>query len=168
MFKRVLLFALLMIGGCADQVVDCSNVIEDAASAGRAGQSLDAELPEVCRAEAEQAWQDELVESCQPQTGFDRGYQGQPQLQACTQENHQSAHRLGQLLFELEAEKAELEQQIADHPTEQRDDAAALTAMRNRLIVIERDLPEVETLARLEGFLPPAAVPDGTAADETL
>ncbi|MEM7053237.1 MAG: hypothetical protein AAF446_01685 [Pseudomonadota bacterium] len=162
---------LLMLVGCATPVPDCAGQIESATNQGRLGQALSADVPAACSAEAELAWQTALSEFCSPQTGFDTAYRGQPQATSCRQNAYMNAYSHGRMLFELQTEQAELEQRIAElsripdgnTAKQQRE----LTRLRNRLITIQRDLPEWLTLARLEGFLAPAAVPDQPATTDS-
>ena len=161
----------VLICGCATQTHDCNAALVSAQAAGRAGQMLDTHQEGACSAQLEQAWQSGLNQYCEPQNGFDLAYRGETQPELCNQNAFVNAYRHGQVLFELQTEQADLEQRVAE--LEQQMDSGAsdlqteLTRLRNRLITIQRDLPEWLTLARLEGFLIPQAVPDQPATTDS-
>lgn len=86
------------------------------------------------------------VPDCSPGRGFELGRQGQRAHERCDQAGYQSAWQLGQTLGELEREREALQAR-----------ATTLSASeRMRLRVLQRDIPELETLARIEGLMPPA------------
>jgi hypothetical protein len=92
---------------------------------------------------------------CTPTQGFEHGRIGQEPPPLCQERDYAEAWQLGQTLGELEAERdALLEREHELEPIE-----------RSRLRVLTRDIPELETLARIEGYLP-AAEPDLDPARE--
>jgi hypothetical protein len=84
---------------------------------------------------------------CQPANGFDLGRGGQDLPRACDSERYGEAWRLGQTLGALESELRDLTALASPGP-----------AQRQRIRVLQRDIPELETLARLEGWLPTGAI----------
>lgn len=85
---------------------------------------------------------------CSGQTGFDLGKKGIEPPANCQEASFTGAWNLGHSLAELESERAELRARQADlEPGE-----------RMRLRVLERDIPELETLARIHGFIEPGTV----------
>jgi len=60
------------------------------------------------------------------------------------------------MIAEMRGELDDIEQRLEDDalPDRTRRD------LERRKIVIGRDLPQVEALARMDGYLPPAEVPD--------
>ncbi|OAB60782.1 hypothetical protein AY599_03520 [Leptolyngbya valderiana BDU 20041] len=80
---------------------------------------------------------------CAPISGFELGRDGEGVESSCSGERYGEAWRLGQTLGALEAELRQLQQ------------ASALDAsQQQRLRILQREIPELETLARLEGWLP--------------
>lgn len=149
----------LMLGGCAERP-DCDQQAVLAEAQGQSGQALDPSPHAECEAAVEQAWQSGLDAFCQPQTGFEAGHRGEAAPELCQQERYLNAYRLGALLHEMQAEQAEIERRIEALSTSEEPQQEDLRALRSRLIVIQRDLPDLITLAQLEGWLPVSAVPD--------
>jgi hypothetical protein len=87
---------------------------------------------------------------CSPQRGFELGRSDRPAVDACQDAAYQGAWRLGQTLHELDTERANLMARQEDL------DAGE----RMRLRVIERDIPELEGLARIQRLMPPAEIPE--------
>jgi hypothetical protein len=87
---------------------------------------------------------------CDPEAGFAAGIAGDPAHPACGAEPYLDAHRIGHALEEMRRDR---EQLLAE---EDRLDARD----RARLRALERDIPELETLARMQGLLPPAPPPE--------
>ncbi len=88
------------------------------------------------------------VPDCSPQAGFDLGKKGVEPPAGCQEAAFTGAWNLGQSLAELKSEREVLRTRQADlDPTE-----------RMRLRVLERDIPELETIARIHGFIEPATV----------
>ncbi len=85
---------------------------------------------------------------CRPEAGFELGRGGSPISDACAAPEYGQAWRLGHSLGQLEAERKALQDRA--------DELEALDQARLR--VLERDIPELETLARLRGLLPPATL----------
>jgi hypothetical protein len=88
------------------------------------------------------------VPDCSGQTGFDLGKNSIEPPGECQEAAFTGAWHLGQSLAELESEREELRARQADLDTTE----------RMRLRVLERDIPELETLARIHGFIEPATV----------
>ena len=89
---------------------------------------------------------------CSAATGFKTGLNADPADTACEGDDYHEAYRIGQTLGEMRSERDSLlEREEALNPTE-----------RMRLRVLERDIPEVETLARMQGLMDPAPPPKVT------
>lgn len=85
---------------------------------------------------------------CDPDRGFEAGRNQQAAVPACDQSAYGEAWRLGSTLGELEREQSDLEAR----------GSSLTTAERARLRILTRDIPELETLARIQGLLPPADI----------
>lgn len=85
---------------------------------------------------------------CNPERGFELGHSDQPAVAACDAAAYQGAWRLGQTLHELETERERL--------LARGDEADA--GERMRLRALERDILELEGLARIQRLLPPAEI----------
>ncbi len=91
---------------------------------------------------------------CSAATAFETGLNADPADEACEvdgyHDDYQEAYRIGQTLGEMRSERDSLlKREQALKPTE-----------RMRLRVLERDIPEVETLARIQGLMDPAPPPE--------
>ena len=163
MNKRFLLPAVaagtfFLLAGCASET-DCSNALETAREAARNRQPLGQWIEGVertCPGKAERAWATALAESCAPLHGFHAGYTEADARATCTGADYQSALNLGEMLAEMQAEAGEIEQRLRDDalPADTRRD------LERRQVVIGRDLPQLQALARMDGYLPPAEVPE--------
>jgi len=80
---------------------------------------------------------------CDPLSGFEQGRGDKSPAPACDSERYGEAWRLGQTLGDLESELRALNDEDAPTPAE-----------RQRIRVLQREIPELQTLARLEGWLP--------------
>lgn len=150
--------AAAVLAGCATST-DCSRAIETARAAAAGQQPLGAWISGVdaaCAAEAEGAWASALIEECAAVYGFHAAYSGAERPAQCSNGKFDSAWNLGEMLSEMEREATEIEQRLEDRslPSDDRRD------LERRLVVIGRDLPQIEALARMDGYLPPAEVPD--------
>lgn len=83
---------------------------------------------------------------CAAQSGFELGLLGEPAASGCEQTDYGAAFSLGRQIGLLRSEQAELS---ASAGTE--GEAAARQAARLR--VIERELAQLEGLARIQGLL---------------
>ncbi len=83
---------------------------------------------------------------CAPQSGFELARLGEPAAIECEQSEYRMAFGLGRQINMLRAEQSELSD-MSDTDTK---DAAARAA---RLRVIERELSQLEGLARIHGLL---------------
>jgi len=79
---------------------------------------------------------------CESQTAFILGRADEPAPAECEERTYTDAWQLGQTLGEMERERDQLAAQEEDL------DAAG----RMRLRVLQRDIPELETLARIQGL----------------
>jgi hypothetical protein len=85
---------------------------------------------------------------CAPKSGFELGRAGQSIASNCEAADYRDAWQLGQTLHELESEYRAL--------GERQDELDAAERMRMR--VIEREIPELEGLARIQQWLAPASL----------
>lgn len=95
---------------------------------------------------------------CSDRARFERALDGAPVPPACSVMAPDEAYGLGEMI----RERRELIERIrmrlrADPPDSQRE----ALVLRQQLIRAEGELPELEALARLEGWLPPATLPEG-------
>lgn len=84
--------------------------------------------------------------TCQAEDAFLLGRADEPAPTACEERDYANAWQLGHTLGEMERERDELAAR------EEELDAAN----RMRLRVLQRDIPELETLARIHGLMEPA------------
>ena len=149
---------LFLLAGCATEP-DCSDALETARTAAQDRQPLGfwiGDVEDACTDAAERAWAAVLAESCAPLHGFHAGYADAEPAQACTEADYRSARNLGEMLADMQTEADEIEKKLEDDalPPETRGD------LRRQQVAISRDLPQLEALARMDGYLPPAEVPD--------
>lgn len=85
---------------------------------------------------------------CSPSSGFELGRDGQAAKASCEAADYRDAWQLGQTLHEMESEYSAL--------SERQDELDAAERMRMR--VIEREIPELEGLARIQQLIPPATL----------
>ena len=163
MEKRLLAAILVgaMLGGCAGSP-DCSGPVALAERAADEQRPLAAWIGDVdpsCRGAAEAAWAARLEAGCDPLFGFHAARTNLNRPVRCAGATFEEAWNLGGMLGEMERERVEIESKLASQDLSDRE----RRRLRQRLIVIERDLPQLEALARMEGWLPPAEVPEGPA-----
>jgi hypothetical protein len=91
---------------------------------------------------------------CLPREGFDLGRSAEEPPALCQERAYAEAWQLGQTLGDLERERDEL--------LARADELEGLERMRLR--VLQREIPELETLARIQDFMDPATLDD---QDET-
>ena len=93
---------------------------------------------------------------CSDPALFERGLAGDPLPNACAGPDPAEAWNLGAMIRDRQVERDALQSRLSDDLTREER-----VRIRQRLIGIERDLPELEALARLEGWLPQAELPNG-------
>ncbi|MCA1778300.1 MAG: hypothetical protein LC637_02620 [Xanthomonadaceae bacterium] len=150
---------LAMATGCAIPS-DCENGLERARQAADERQPAADwlnSLPTHCHTPAIEVWRQSLRTECADLYAFDQGMAGKSLDLKCPGDGFISAWNLGQMLHDLNDEQQSIERRLADQ--------SALSAelrrdLRQRLVVIQRDLPQIQALARIEGFLPPAEIPE--------
>ncbi|MBS3745849.1 MAG: hypothetical protein KGY53_10655 [Wenzhouxiangellaceae bacterium] len=149
--------ALALLAGCATRT-ECGDARATARQAAQdrqpPGQWIGG-VDAACTDEARQAWASALAEDCVPLHGFHAGLDGEQAAAACTGAAYQSALSLGRMLAEMRAEAAKIKRRLQEEslPADVRRD------LQRRQVVIGRDLPQLEALARMDGYLPPAEVP---------
>jgi len=133
---------------------DCTGDIAQAERAAWIG-----DIDVACQARAETAWAELLRAECAPLIGFHAARNGVEPAGDCAGAEFTSAVNLGRAIGEMERERGEIRNRLSSGA------ATDVEAKRlgRRLIVIERDLPQLEALARMQGLMPPAKVPDAPA-----
>jgi len=94
---------------------------------------------------------------CSDQARFDHALAGEPVPPACAVPAPDEAYGLGAMIRENRETIRQARTRLRSLPPESE---RAAVRLRQQLIRAERDLPELEALARLEGWLPPAELPD--------
>ncbi|MGK7294484.1 MAG: hypothetical protein ACNS61_01495 [Candidatus Wenzhouxiangella sp. M2_3B_020] len=163
MKKRLLAatLACATLGGCAG-TPDCSGPVTLAERAADERRPLAAWIGEVepsCRPAAQAAWTGRLEAGCDPLFGFHAARTGMNRPVRCAGATFEEAWNLGNMLGEMEREQEDINAKLQSRDLSDRE----RRRLRQRLIVIERDRPQVEALARMEGWLPPAEVPERPA-----
>ncbi len=166
LFTAGLAVTIFSITAC-QRTPDCAQAIDEATSLGSQGQlaSFDENtFDEACRSEYLAAWEAARNEFCEPGLAFERAMGGGEQPPACGQPAYVRNHQLGTNLYALLNEKQTIEAALA---TGENDGTppAQLQAWRMRLRVLEREIPELETIARMRGLMAPAELPDEVRDD---
>ena len=156
--RALALGAAAALAGCAART-DCAGALETADAAARAHQPPGEWMVRVdaaCGDAAMERWGTELAGECAPVYGFHAALTGAERPVDCAGAGFDSAWNLGEMIAEMRGELTTIEQQLDDDslpPGTRRD-------LERRRVVISRDLPQIEALARMDGYLPPAEVPD--------
>lgn len=154
--------AAILVGCAANP--ECTSALETADAATRDRLPPGQWLPGVdvaCASKAEQAWAEALLEDCAAVYGFHVAYSGRERPANCRGGKFESAWNLGEMLADLEREAAAIQSRLEDDSTP----PDVRRELQRRLVVIERDRPQLEALARMDGYLPPAEVPDSEQTD---
>src|SRR6056297_3055358 len=125
------------IAGCGGHR-DCTQALVTADEAVREHQPTGEWLHRVdavCADAAMERWSSALAQDCAPVFGFHAALTGAEAPVECAGHEFDSARSLGEMIAETRRE------------------------LERRKIVIGRDLPQVEALARMDGYLPPAEIP---------
>jgi len=151
------LITALILTGC-EQTPDCEEALAQATALGGQGQLAsfgEKAFPVACRADYLAAWESARRAFCDADLAFDRAMEGMEQPPACEDAAYRRNHQLGANLYALTEEKKAIENLLES------DDAStpSMQATRMRLRVLEREIPELETLARMRGFMGPAELP---------
>ena len=146
------------IAGCGGHS-DCTQALVAADEAVRDHQPPGEWLHRVdaaCADAAMERWTSALAQECAPVFGFHAALTGAEAPAECAGHAFDSATSLGGMIAEMRGELDDIEQRLEDDalPDRTRRD------LERRKIVIGRDLPQVEALARMDGYLPPAEIPD--------
>lgn len=146
-----------MLAACGGQP-DCTRALETADKAVRnhqpPGQWLH-QVDDACSHPAMQRWRSALAGECAPVFGFHAALSGAERVTDCAGERFDSAWSLGEMIAEMRAEQDATEEQLIDDSLTRE----ARRDLERRLVVIGRDLPQLEALARIDGYLPPAEIP---------
>ncbi|MFU8877111.1 MAG: hypothetical protein ACNA7E_03145 [Wenzhouxiangellaceae bacterium] len=154
----LLIPVLPMLSGC-DRNSGCGPALEAAAAAADQRLPLEAWIdaqPQQCRAAATARWDEQLAAECAPLHAFHAGRGDREMSATCEGVELASAWNLGQMIGELEGELGQIRSALEEPelaPEARRD-------LRQREVVIERDLPQLQALARFDGLLPAAEIPD--------
>lgn len=146
-----------VMAGCATGP-DCRSATArgtELASRGLPAEADRNEIPAACRDAFRAAWTKAAAEYCRPAHGFAIGHSDAVYYGICKDAEFQRHYRLGRTLWVLEVEQENLKAIAAAT-----DDETERARIRARLRVLARDIPELETLARLQGLMPPAQAPE--------
>lgn len=94
---------------------------------------------------------------CSDAARFELALVGDPVSPACSVVAPDEAYGLGEMIRERRETIERATSQLETAPAPSRREQVRL---RQSLIRAQRDLPELEALARLEGWMPPAELPD--------
>ncbi len=94
---------------------------------------------------------------CSDPARFDLALAGKPVPPSCSVPAPDQAYGLGAMIREYRETIRQARTRLRNLPP---DSERTALRLRQQLIRAERDLPELEALARLEGWLPPAELPD--------
>ncbi len=151
------LITALILTGC-ERAPDCEEALAQATELGGQGQlaAFDEEVfPVACRADYLTAWESARRAFCDADLAFARAMEGGEQPPACEEAAYRRNHQLGANLYALTEEKKAIENLLENDGA----NTPSMQATRMRLRVLEREIPELETLARMRGFMPPAELP---------
>lgn len=147
------LIAAALLAGCAS-TPDCDSARAAGLALGLTGQTPErveqAGAP-ACAESFDAGWNEGLASYCEPRAGFERALRGQDEAGACSSREFRIDFELGRNIRTLRAEHQDLMEAAQDQ-----SDPAEPPSMRLR--VIERELSQLEGVARIRGLLP--AVPD--------
>lgn len=150
----------LILTGC-QQTPDCTDAVAQATDLGSQGQMAsfdEGAFDASCRADYLAAWEAARGVFCDPERAFDRAMEGADQPTACEQPAYLRNHQLGANLYALSEEKNAIEATL-DRAEADGTSSQELQASRMRLRVLEREIPELETIARMRGLMAPAELP---------
>lgn len=133
---------------------DCRDAVSRARQAAEAVQPLPGDLPAACRERAAEAWSAVLRGSCEPLFAFHAARRSMPPPADCADARVAEAAELGRMIAGMETELEQIRVELAGS----RISAERRARLVQRRITIERDLPQLEALARFENWLPPADV----------
>jgi len=148
---------LLATSGCATpgaSALVCRAAVAQARQAAEAVQPLPTNAPAACLDAVEKAWSAVLRGSCEPLFAFHTARRSMPPPTGCDDAKVAEAAELGRMIAEMETELEQIRAELARG----RVSAARRARLVQRRITIERDLPQLEALARFENWLPPANV----------
>lgn len=94
---------------------------------------------------------------CSDRARFELALDGAPVPEACAAGTPDEAYGLGDMIRERRMTIERITERLAADPQPGERERIML---RQQLIRAQGELPELEALARLEGWLPPAALPD--------
>lgn len=156
--RAAVLGAVAALPGCSAPP-DCTSALETADAAALSHQPPGAWIDAVdtaCRDAAIREWTTSVQRDCAPVFGFHAALNSAEKPAECVGAEFESAWSLGAMLAEMRDELGRIEQRLDDDslaPETRRD-------LVRRLVVIGRDLPQIEALARMDGYLPPAEIPE--------
>jgi len=156
--RALALGAAAFLAGCGGQR-DCRPALVVADEAVRDHQPPGAWMPRIdaaCSDAAMERWRSALAQECAPVFGFHAALTGADRPAECADAGFDGAWNLGEMVGDMRNEAKEIERRLADNSLT----AETRRDLERRLRVIGRDLPQVEALARMDGYLPPAEVPD--------
>ncbi|MDT8437735.1 MAG: hypothetical protein RQ729_01845 [Wenzhouxiangellaceae bacterium] len=147
-----------VLAGCASSP-QCGAVASRAHAAADERLPLGAWIDEIdrsCRAAATEAWATRLAQDCAPLYGFHAGTREQVLPSRCQVNEVTAAWNMGHEIASMQRELSDIKLRLAEGritPDQRRE-------LRARQVTIERDLPQLRALARMEGWLTPAELRD--------
>jgi hypothetical protein len=153
----ILPLAAVLLAGCAGAPA-CRDGIDAAEAAADERQPPGAWIGGVdaaCRTQAIAAWSETLAPACAPVYGFHAARNDRPRPTGCAGVSFAEAWNLGEMLSDMAREHAA----IVDRLENEDLDPSERARLRQQRNAIERDRPQLEAIARMEGWLPPAEVP---------
>ena len=160
MFRQQLTIALLLVVTSAAGDA-CDPARTAGFELGQAGQPPAAEkypAPQDCARPFTESRRIGLADYCRPQAGFERALTGQQeQTRPCQDRAFRIDFELGRNLRRLRQEQVELQARRASASA---PDSRDVRQQRRRQQVIDRELNQLEGLARIRGLLPPRSGPD--------
>ena len=149
--------------GCPGEP-NCRDAVQRGTELGQIGLPAEADrhgIEIACLEAFEEAWSEAVAGYCLPENGFAIGYSDAVYYRVCREEEFDRNYRLGRTLWVLEVERENIQAQIESleagrEPAYENEPAE----LRSRLRMLERDIPELKTLARIQGLLDPEEIPE--------
>ena len=150
----------LILQGC-QQAPDCSQAVATATDLGNQGELAQFEAGSfnaACQADYMAAWEGARAQFCDPELAFERAMTGAEQPPACERPAYLRNHQLGANLYSLSQEREAIEDSLARGETDGTR-PQQLQTWRMRLRVLEREISDLQTLARIRNLMAPAELP---------
>lgn len=152
------------LSGC-DRPPDCDAAAALGQAVGESGLPMDADRYEVapaCHEHFDEGWEKGKTRFCDPENAFARGLSDTVYYGICDSREFRSDFELGRTLRVLRVEQEAIALQLDAIETGQFEPAESgePAYLRRRARTLERELADLETLARIRGLLEPAELPE--------